>query len=66
MYSLTSEEIKGDYRPNYLMNRKLDKNFYTDPPLHDEGQLLPNRDVGISFVNRQLIIAKSKGEGTGN
>jgi len=54
---LSAEDIKGECRINYLLQDRLEEEFYEHIPFKDEGQALSNKDVGLQFSKdtRQII-----------
>ena len=56
VYRIEDEELRGDLRPNHLLNRKLEDNFYENIFTYDIGQAISNEEAGInpSRRNKQL------------
>jgi len=47
-FKLDKSELAGEYRPNKILKKELETDFYEHIPTHEEGLALTNKAAGIS------------------
>lgn len=56
-YELTESDLRGDFRPNVMLDQRLEEKFFDHIPDSIQGRALSNRDAGLEFAidQRQLV-----------
>ena len=59
LYELTSEDRKGECRPNKLLETYLENDFFDHTPTRDEGYAMSNKEAGIEPSKKLMTIFPS-------
>lgn len=55
-------DLEIDDRPQKILKRELELDFWTKPPTHEEGLTIPDQQAGVNIdqLNRKLSLSTNK------